>query len=115
MHEFICADDVASENLTDGLVTEADSEDRCRLSKFADDIAADPRFVRCAGAGGDTNFFGSQCTDFRDVHGIVADDFHIGTKLAKVLDEVVGEGVVVIDDEKHGRKWEEVSDLRSVF
>ena len=42
---------------------------------------------------------------FDFVHGelVVAADIDFGTQLAQILDEVVGEGVVVVEDEDHGR------------
>ena len=35
-----------------------------------------------------------------DGGGVVAHDLHLGAQLAQVLDEVVGERVVVVDDEQ---------------
>ena len=105
MHEVICADDFTSKNLTDGLVAEADAKDGGGLlgvlAKLADDIAADASLVRRAGARGDTNALGGEFADFVDAHGIIAHHLHCRPKLAEVLDEVVGEGVVVIDNEEH--------------
>ena len=36
-------------------------------------------------------------------HGVVAHHLHLGAQLAQVLHEVVGERIVVIDDEDHSR------------
>src|SRR5438094_949154 len=38
-----------------------------------------------------------------DVHRVVADDLEVDAELTQVLDEVVGERVVVVDDEDHRR------------
>ena len=71
-------------------------------AKLADDIAADAGFVRRAGAGGDANALGGELADFVDAHSIIANHLHCcRAKLAEVLHEVVGEGVVVIDNEEH--------------
>ena len=37
-----------------------------------------------------------------DLGAVVADDVDLGSQLAQVLDEVVGEAVVVVDDENQG-------------
>ena len=39
--------------------------------------------------------------DAVDVDGVIAHDFQRGPELAEVLDEVVGEGVVIVDDDDH--------------
>lgn len=105
MHEVFCADDFSSKNLTDRLVAEADSKDRNGLlgvlAKFADDIAADTGFVRRAGTRGDANALWGEFADFVNAHGIIANHLHCRPKLAEVLHEIVGEGVVVIDNEEH--------------
>ena len=71
------------------------------LAKLADDITADAGFVWRAGARGDADALGGELADFVDAHGIIANHLHFRTKLAEVLHEVVGEGVVVIDNEEH--------------
>ncbi len=101
MHEVFCADDFTSKNLADGLVAEADAEDGSGVTKLADDITTDASFVWRAGARGDANALGGEFADFVDAHSIIANHLHFRAKLAKVLHEVVGEGVVVIDNEEH--------------
>jgi hypothetical protein len=101
VHEAVGADDVAAIDLADGLVAEAYAEDGCGGAEFADEVEGDAGFVGSAGAGGDADFFWGEFFDVIDGEGVVAEDFHVGTELAEVLDEVVGEGVVVIEDEEH--------------
>ena len=43
--------------------------------------------------------------NFIDRDGVVAPDNGLTAKLAKILDEVVGERIVIIEDEQHGLAW----------
>ena len=45
---------------------------------------------------------GFNALDLVDGDLVVSLDHHLDAELAEILDEVVGEGVVVIDDEHHG-------------
>ena len=36
-----------------------------------------------------------------NIHGVVAHDLHVGAKLAKIMDEVVGKAVVIVDEQQH--------------
>ena len=42
---------------------------------------------------------------------VIPMDLHLRTHLAKVLDEIVGEGVVIVDDQEHG-DWAVDEDLQ---
>ena len=50
---------------------------------------------------GDDDFFGRELGDVGDGNLVVALHEQVGTEFAEILDEVVGEGIVVIDDEDH--------------
>jgi len=102
MHQAWSADDITAIHLTDALVAEADAQNRGRRAKVLDHSAGDTSFVWRAGAWRYANARGLERLDFLQGHGIVADDFHFCTELAEVLYEVVGEGIVVVDDEQHG-------------
>ena len=67
----------------------------------ADDVVADAGFGGGAGAGGDADALGGEAGDFLDGDFVVALHEGIGAEFAEVLDEVVGKGVVVVDDEEH--------------
>src|SRR5688572_27921645 len=47
--------------------------------------------------------FGRQLAYLLDRHGIVATHQYVSSQLTDILDEVVGERIVVIDDEQHDR------------
>ncbi len=102
VHQFAGADDIAAKDLANRLMAEADAEDWRAAAKLPDDVAADASFVWRAGAGRNADVARRQLADFIHTDGVVANDFHFRAQLAEVLNEVVGEGVVVIDDEEHG-------------
>jgi hypothetical protein len=107
VHELGSADYVAAEGCTDGLMAEADAEDGddggdSGAGKVLDEPDADAGVLRSAGAGRDEDAVGMQGFDFGGGELVVAADDHLGAQLAHVLDEVVGEGVVVVEDEYHG-------------
>ena len=101
VHEAGGADDFAAEDLADALVAEADSEDGDFSAEFADGVATDAGFGGGAGAGGDDDFFGGELGDVGGGNLVVALHEQVGSEFAEILDEVVGEGIVVIDDEDH--------------
>jgi hypothetical protein len=101
MHEPACADDISPEDMADALMTEADAQDRNALTKGADHVTTDACFLWRALARGDTDVIRPLFGDLFQGDLIIPVDLHLRAHLAKVLDEVVGEGVVVIDDEEH--------------
>src|SRR5262245_17509944 len=94
-------DDAAAEDLPDRLVTETDAEDRKSARHPADQVLRDPRGLRTAGTGRYDYGLEAGALHVGDGHGIVAADFHLGSQLPQILDEVVGERVVVVEDEDH--------------
>ena len=101
MHEAAGADDIATEDVADGLMAEADAEEGGGFTEALDHGAADASFLGGAGAGGDADVVWIELSYLIQSDLVVAADFHDGSHLAEVLDEVVGEGVVVVDDEEH--------------
>src|SRR5687767_13430118 len=96
------ADDTAAEMLADGLVAETDAEDRHPPRKAVDHGQGDAGPVGRTRAGRDKDPFGAQAVlDLVDSYRVVPEDLHLGTQFTQVLDEVIGERVVIIDDEQH--------------
>ncbi len=56
------------------------------------------------GPGEMTDALGLERRDFVEGDFVVALHQHLRAEFAEVLDEVVGEGVVVIEDEEHGER-----------
>ncbi len=73
-------------------------------AKAPDRLDRDPRLGRRAGPGRDDEAVGAALEQLLDLGLVVADDLDLGAKLAQVLDEVVGEGVVVVDHEHAHRQ-----------
>ena len=82
-------------------MSEADSKNRKAAGECLDHIIADPRLVGCARAGRDANPLRRHLFNLTDRDAIIAPDHGILTKLAEILDEVVGKGVVIINDQNH--------------
>ena len=105
VHEAPVAFDGSAPGVADALVAEADAEGGEFWAEVHEDIVGDAGFLGGAGAGGDEDVGGFEGFDFVDGGFVVAEDAHgaAGVELADALDEVVGEGVVVIDNYNHGR------------
>src|SRR5579872_4854583 len=99
MHEIGGADDVASEGFADGLVSQTDAEHRSSSREVTNEFDADTSFMRRAGAGRDHDPLWPHRLDFfyRDLS--IAAKFHLGAQFAEILDQVISEGVVVIENE----------------
>src|SRR5919204_5559341 len=82
---------------------EADAEDRRVLAQPANDVQRHARVVRGAGTGRDDDALGRERRHALRVDGVVAHHAQLGAELTQVLHEVVGERVVVVDDEDHAR------------
>src|SRR5579862_1879088 len=101
VHQVLGTDNFAAEGFADRLVAEAYAQDGGLAGHVADERNQDPRFAGCAGTGGKQNAIRVQCFDVFHGELVVAADFNPGSKLAQVLDKVVGKRVVVVEDEDH--------------
>jgi hypothetical protein len=95
------ADDAAAEGLADGLMSEANAQQWSLAGKVADQRDADPGFVRSARSRRDDNSLWLHCFDFVDRDLIVSADLDVFPQLSQILDQVVGERIVIIEDEDH--------------
>ena len=103
MHQPPGAHNLAAEHFPYRLVPQTHAEDRDARAEFADDGLADTRFRRGAGSGRDADAFGPEGGESLDGDLIVATHHRLRAEFAEILDEVVGERVVVIEDEEHRR------------
>src|SRR6476646_10481998 len=90
-------------------MAEADTEHGPGAREPGDDLVGHAGVVGCAWTGGDEHGVGFERDRFVDGDGVVAVHEWLGPELAEVLDEVVDEGVVVVDDEdagSHSSRWE---------
>ncbi len=101
VHQSSGTDDFAAENVAHALVAEADAKHRKAWTKGSDDVIGDASFIWGARAWRDADAFGMEGLNFGEGDLVVAFDEQIGTEFAEVLDQIVGERVVVIDDQQH--------------
>ena len=90
---------LATESLDDRLVAEADPERRRRRAEDEDQLDRDAGVDRPPGARGDDEAVGSELARLGDRQVVAAPDDDLGAQLLEQVDEVVGERVVVVDDE----------------
>ena len=95
------ADRPAAERLDHRLVPEADAQRRDPgLGEGAGGLDRDPRLGRRARPGRDHQPVGAALEQLGDGSPVVADHVELRPELTQVLDEVVGERVVVVDHER---------------
>src|SRR4051794_41162599 len=93
----LVGDDGSAERLAKRLVAEADAQDRrAALSERTDCLDRDPRLVRRARTRRHDD---AVRLAFEQPRLVIAHHLDRGAELTQVLDEVVGERVVVVDDE----------------
>src|SRR5207248_1347444 len=100
MHQFWGAHDFAAENFADALVTEANAKQRNVWPEFTDDVATDSRVARPARSRRDADAFWNKLSNVSRIKRIVAFDQNVRAQLAENLREVVGERIVIIDQEE---------------
>ena len=103
VHQLPRAHDLASRRLPNRLMPQADAQDRQTTQKALNASDRDPRFLRRARARRDDQVAGLQDLDLvqRDPVVAVDLDIHGRVDLAQTLHEVVGERIVVVDDQDH--------------
>ncbi len=102
MHEPAGSDDFAAEMVADGLVAEANAEDRFFPGEGADNCERHTGFGRRTGAGREEDAVGVERKGLGRGDLVVAVHTLRHAQLPEALDEVIGEGVEVVDDEQHG-------------
>ncbi len=101
MHEPRRTHDLAAECLADRLMTEADAEDRHFSGERADQGDEDAGLRGCFGPGRQHRGGGFEGKHVGDAQRIVPIDDWLFPQLAEVLNQVVGERIVVVEDEQH--------------
>ena len=107
VHRLRRADDLAAERLADGLMSQADAEQRDLAGRGGDQVEADAGFGRRAGAGRQHDRLGLHGQRVRDRQLVVAPDLAIEravlrADIAQEVVEVEGKAVVVVDEKNHG-------------
>lgn len=104
MHDVICPHDLAAKGLSDCLMSEADPhQGRACFGRCHCEGQTDPGLIGIAGTGREQDAAWSQAHRLLDIDGIVAVYHHLRPEASQIVNEVVGETVVVIDQQQHGR------------
>ena len=101
MHENGCAHNFATINLADGLVTEANTEKREFSLVSLNQFKADPGLIGRAGAGREHDGFCLRIEDLVDRNLVVPVHLASGAELAEIVNQIIGEAVVIIDKYEH--------------
>ena len=104
MHETPSPHHFTTIDITDALMAEADPQQGITSCKTANHLIADTGLLGRAGSRRDADTVGIQGGNLLRGDLIVAVDKRIRTQFSKILDEVVREGIVVIDDKDHDGK-----------
>src|SRR5439155_1211449 len=95
--------DLAAERLTDRLMAEAHAQHRHLAGECPNQGDKDARLRGRLGTGREHRGGGLQRLHLGDAQRVVPIDNGILSQLAKILDEVVGEGVVIVEHEQHAQ------------
>src|ERR1700730_8389007 len=101
MHQTIGPNDRSPIYLADALMPKADPQHGNPRSKTTDKLVANSGVVRRARSRRNADFFRAQLLNFINCCAIIASDDQLRPEFAEVLNQVVGERVVVIQDQDH--------------
>ena len=101
MHDLACSRHHCAEAIANALVPQANAQDGNVRPEVANDLIGDARSIRGARPGGDHDALWLQLLDLRDGYLIIAHHMNLLSQFTEVLEEVVGEAVVVIDKQQH--------------
>ena len=105
VHQPLGVDDLSAKNFRDALVTQANTKQGHARREPAHDFFAYSCFGGSSRSRGDANMCRLQFGNFIKRDGVVTPNNRFTAKLAKILDEVVSERIVIIEDEQHGFAW----------
>jgi hypothetical protein len=101
MHQAACSDDIPAKVMAHGLVAQAHAEYRLPAGKGLDDVERDAGLMRRAWPGRQEDPVRVQGEGFLCRDLVIPEYPLLHAHLTEVLDEVVGKGIEVIDDEEH--------------
>src|SRR5713101_8295032 len=113
MDHAVIANDLCPESLTNRLVSKADAQNRDLPGQALDRFDADARFAGGARPGRQHHRRRPGGPDSSNVDLVVSKHLYRATQLSKILDEIVGKRVVIIDQQQSQRSEEHTSELQS--
>ena len=97
MHQLLRPDDVAAKRRTNALMPETNAQDGQLAGKVPNRLDRNTRLCRRTRAGRHNKPVGLVRFNVGDGDLVVAKGLHLGAEFTKVLDDVVGKTVVVVD------------------
>jgi hypothetical protein len=101
VHYFFGTDHAASKRSADGLVAEANAENRNFPCEALNERDANPSFLGGARTGGDYDALGMELLNFVERYLVISTDFDILAHLAEILRQIKCKGIVVVDEQNH--------------
>ena len=102
VHDLLGGDDLRPESLADALMAQTDAQHGNALcGGLADQFGHDPGAGGTAGAGGKDDGFGVHGEDLVGSDFPVALDDDVGFQRVEQMHEIIGERVVVVENENH--------------
>src|SRR5450631_4445966 len=102
VHEARRPHHIAAKSGPKCLMSETNSKHRLLACKMTDQLNADSSFLRRAWPRRDQYVVRRHFLHVMDRYLIIASDFHLLTQLSQILHQVVGKGIVVVENEDHG-------------
>src|SRR5579864_6030430 len=99
VHKMRGTHHASAEGFADCLVSEAYAKHRSSSREVANEFDADASFMGRTGAGRDHDPLRPHRIDFFYGDLIITANFHLRAQFAEILDQVISEGVVVIENE----------------
>jgi hypothetical protein len=102
VHETLGTVHFAAEDGAEGLMPKADAEHGDLAGEVLDGVRGNTVvFERFARSGRDNEMGRVEGNELVYRHLVITEDFDIRAEFAEILDEVVGKGVIVIDEDEH--------------
>ncbi len=101
VHQLLGMHHFAAKSLADGLMPEAHAQDGVASCKGLDERHRDAGLLRATGPGRNDDVLRRQRRNLFQGDLVVTPHHHRLPQLTKVLHEVVGEGVIIVDHQQH--------------
>ena len=101
VHDFRGADHLPAQRRANGLMSQAYAQNGAFSREMPHYIHADTSLLRRAGARRNQDVVRRHALDILSRDLIVTADFNFFSQFAQILDQVVGEGIVVVENKDH--------------
>lgn len=109
MNGLGCTDNAAAIDLTNGLVAQADAQYGQDSTGRSNKFEADASLVWRARPGRQHNRLRTHCKGFCDSQLVVSLDDYLCSQLSEIVEQVVGEAVVIIDQKQQFRSFPDLA------